>query len=509
MDRSIDDDLLLQASQQYEALVGKHDDGQLRECDGVTCMSDDDGLDELLLQASQKYESTVTKIGDGQDELLQAKEVESDDFPDDLFLEVSQNYNLESNEQFDEITPAETGVQRQKSRFGNPTTNAEIESIRKSGVPVKTKMNTNWAINVWNSWAKERVCVEEAEKDHELCNNFVDMKVEAMVFWLPKFVIEVRKEDTTQYPPDSIYSLICGLQRCLKNNDRAEISIFSDSMFARFRQVLDAQMKQLRSTGKFNKVSADIVTEAMEDKLWELGLLGDHTPQALSDTLLFYIGMFFALRGGEEHRKLRHDPCQIVLHESTTGRSYLTYTEDTSKTNQGGLLQKDRVPKKVTHFANEECPKRCLVQIFKTYNSRCPPDRPAHALYLKPLKRPKGEVWFQKAAIGHNTLSKTVFRLMSSAKIPGCFSNHSLRSTSTTRLYNAHVDEQLIMLRTGHTSTKGVRCYKRTSEQLLEETSDILNKKSKLEPEQIETNGAVSTLSPQIGAPQIGLNIHC
>ena len=124
--------------------------------------------------------------------------------------------------------------------------------------------------------------------------------------------------------------------------------------------------------------------------------------------------------------------------------------------------------------------KHCLVCIFITYNSRCPPNRPAHALYLKALKRPKGEVWFQKAPIEHNTLSKTVSRLMSSANIPGKFSNHSLRSTSTTKLHNAHVDEQLIMLRTGHSSTKGIRCYKCTSEQLLEEMSDILNKERKL-----------------------------
>ena len=33
------------------------------------------------------------------------------------------------------------------------------------------------------------------------------------------------------------------------------------------------------------------------------------------------------------------------------------------------------------------------------------------------------------------------------------------------------------MARTGHTSTKGVRSYKRIGEQLLEETSDILNRK--------------------------------
>ena len=112
------------------------------------------------------------------------------------------------------------------------------------------------------------------------------MKVDDMVYWLPKFVVELHKEDGTMYPPNSIYSIICGLQRCLKCSD---INIFSDSMFAKFRQLLDAQMKQLKSTGNFEKVSADIITEAMEDKLWELQLLGDHNPQALVNTLFFIL----------------------------------------------------------------------------------------------------------------------------------------------------------------------------------------------------------------------------
>ena len=128
---------------------------------------------------------------------------------------------------------------------------------------------------------------EAAEKD-QLCDDFVNMKVDDMVFWLPKFVVEFRKEDGTMYPFNSIYGIICGLQRCLKCSDQADINIFSDSMFAKFRQVLDTQMKQLKSTGNFEKVSADIITEAMEDKLWELQLLGDHNPQALVDTLFLY-----------------------------------------------------------------------------------------------------------------------------------------------------------------------------------------------------------------------------
>jgi hypothetical protein len=113
------------------------------------------------------------------------------------------------------------------------------------------------------------------------------------------------------------------------------------------------------------------------------------------------------------------------------------------------------------------------------YNSKCPIDRPASALYLKPLQHPKEDVWYQKVAVGHNTLSKVVNQLMASAGIPGHFANHSLRSTATTRLFNAHVDEQLIIMRTGHSNTMGVRAYmyKCASDQLLEETSDILNRK--------------------------------
>ena len=47
--------------------------------------------------------------------------------------------------------------------------------------------------------------------------------------------------------------------------------------------------------------------------------------------------------------------------------------------------------------------------------------------------------------------------------------------TSATRLFDAEVDEQLIMMRTGHSSTDGVRAYKRTSDKLRQLTSDVLN----------------------------------
>ena len=74
------------------------------------------------------------------------------------------------------------------------------------------------------------------------------------------------------------------------------------------------------------------------------------------------------------------------------------------------------------------------------------------------------------------------------------------------------------MLRTGHSSTKGVRAYKRTSEQLLQETSDVLNKRKleESEPKEEPTKKpCVSASSPvpasfdmsSMKLPQIGFNI--
>ena len=172
-------------------------------------------------------------------------------------------------------------------------------------------------------------------------------------------------------------------------------------------------------------------------------LLGDSSPQTLLDTVVFYIGLCFALRSGVEHRRLRHVPCQIELVERIQGILYLIYREDVSKTNQGGLDHQKQERKKVIHYVNQENPEECLVRLFKLYQSKCPPDRPDGAFYLKPLQKPKSDIWFSRVALGRNTLLKTVQRLCKEAGIPGYFTNHSMRTTAAMRLFDAEIDEQL------------------------------------------------------------------
>ena len=99
----------------------------------------------------------------------------------------------------------------------------------------------------------------------------------------------------------------------------------------------------------------------------------------------------------------------------------------------------------------------------------------------RPLKKPSDNVWF---SIGHNTLSTTVARVCKAGGINGYKTNHSLRVTTATRLFQKGIDEQLIMTRTGHRSIEGVRTYKRVSEEQTQGLSHILND---------ATNGAPAT----------------
>ena len=120
-----------------------------------------------------------------------------------------------------------------------------------------------------------------------------------------------------------------------------DVNVFTDARFISFRETLDSEMKRLKGTGKYQRKKAAVIGVDDEDILWEKGLLGDHNPKVLLDTMVYYIGLYFAIRGGE-HRKLRHYPSQLRLIKPERGSPYLVFTEDVSKSNQGGLLHRKK-----------------------------------------------------------------------------------------------------------------------------------------------------------------------
>ena len=72
-----------------------------------------------------------------------------------------------------------------------------------------------------------------------------------------------------------------------------------------FRTTLDSEMKRLSSTSQYiHKRQAEPITVEDESLLWELGLLGTTSPTVLLHTLVYMVGLYFALRSGSEHEQL-------------------------------------------------------------------------------------------------------------------------------------------------------------------------------------------------------------
>ena len=230
-------------------------------------------------------------------------------------------------------------------RFAMPKSDKEIASAKQNAVPQNTSKINNWCVAIWEEWttARRNMYVEYPPP-------LLQCSLEQLNNWLSRFALEVRRKDGEPYPPSTLYSIVCGLQRHIREVNPT-ISFFNNPELDDFKKILDGEMKRLRSLGLgVKKKQAEPITTEEENKLWEQGVLGNSSPQVLLDTMVFLCEMYFALRSAQEHRSLQCS--QIELFEPQQSPPYLVYNENYSKNNTGGIAQRKIKPKTVTHHAN-------------------------------------------------------------------------------------------------------------------------------------------------------------
>lgn len=98
-------------------------------------------------------------------------------------------------------------------------------------------------------------------------------------------------------------------------------------------------------------------------------ILRTNTQDKLRDTLLFLLGLNFAVRIGAEHYNLRYGKnSQVKLgKEKDSGQEFLEYKEDVSKYNSGGIHHKRLKRKRTNAYQNLETPDLCGVSVFKKH----------------------------------------------------------------------------------------------------------------------------------------------
>ena len=397
----------------------------------------EDEIDAYMLAASQQYEAEVM-----------AKELAT----------CSQTQD----------PPQDCSVHEDDDRFGPIVGQDDLTKMVEDSVAKKTRQQTKWCVANWEEWHSFRLA--KAKDDAEKPPKLEVMDYRQLDYWISCFIVEVRRKDGSNYIGETLYNMVCGLQRHLWSiRPDFTVDFLSGVEFRGLRGVLDAKMKDLKQKGiGIQKKQAEPITYEEENLLWERGLLGDSSPQILLDSMVWLCGLCFALRSGAEHRSLNLDHLECC-------DDVIIYREPYSRNHQGGLHQQHDQPKVVYHYANTRNPSRCFVRLFKKYVSLRPPD--VSSFYLTPLRKPRVDCWYSRNPVGHNTLTKTVSRLCKVVGIPGFKTNHSLRAMAATRLYHSETDEQLIKSVTGHKSADGVRSYKRTSEDQFRRVSDILQKR--------------------------------
>jgi len=103
--------------------------------------------------------------------------------------------------------------------------------------------------------------------------------------------MEARRQDGGCYPPNSLFNIVAGVQRYLRNLPQfADVAFFNKSSpFNRLRKALDCRMKEMTAAGVGVCVKrADPISPDDELRLWNSGVMNMSTSKGLSYVVFFY-----------------------------------------------------------------------------------------------------------------------------------------------------------------------------------------------------------------------------
>ena len=188
----------------------------------------DEPLDELDVILSQTSSEELRSI-------LDSESAFSDTDP--AFSDTDPAFSLATPTCFNPAPPSE--------RFAAPKTEEEVKTARENAIPKNTRSSTTWAVNVWKEWT---VNLHQQLPSFQCPPHIMLCSPPQLSYWLSRFVLEVRRQNGEHHPPQTLYSMCCGLLRYVREV-KPEINIFKDPQYADFQRTLDAEMKRLRSTG--------------------------------------------------------------------------------------------------------------------------------------------------------------------------------------------------------------------------------------------------------------------
>ena len=160
-----------------------------------------------------------------------------------------------------------------------------------------------------------------------------DIPAEELNGHIASFIVNVRCRDGGEYESGSLRGFFSSIDRHLRHHRNGKTLVESE-VFSGARDALKAKQIDLKKQGKGNRPNrADPLSDEDVEEIFRARQLGNHSSQAIINTLWLYNSVCFGMRGGAEHHELRWG--DVKLKSNDAGREFLQYNERQMKTRTG------------------------------------------------------------------------------------------------------------------------------------------------------------------------------
>ena len=278
--------------------------------------------------------------------------------------------------------------------------------------------------------------------------------------------------------------MIAALDRHLKDK-QYPLSIVKDREFHSSKQVLEGKAKLLRQAGRGKRPNKarNLTKEEEEEVLWKESKFGSTTPEALVNTM-WLLTQHFGLRGRQEHHGMKVDDFQLCKDDN--GVEFVQFTEEQTKSRQGGLHTKHRdFQPRMFSVGGERCP----LALFKQFVSRRPQNLKTTGpfyLSIKTNRKPDDNVGFKVQPMGENKINDMMKSIVANTILESSdkkFTNHSARKTVVSKLKKANVERSGIVKVTGHKTIQSLDDYDEANEEEQRQLSYAISGRNNFNPQ--------------------------
>ena len=132
-----------------------------------------------------------------------------------------------------------------EERFDRSFDDAEIEERVWQSVSLATRYKDEWVVRAFEAWRADRANM--AQSDNSICCFPMPqqyLSTSELNYSTSQFVFETKKQDSTEYPANSLHRWAYATQCYLKSRCGKIFRFFNDDFFTKLRTFLDTVMKE-------------------------------------------------------------------------------------------------------------------------------------------------------------------------------------------------------------------------------------------------------------------------